>query len=115
MIFQDLNYFKFYEHDYPSPLACDVVGDDNVNVFLTRYCRIATPQEVKNAGFVIEREDDKNAFRMLLSPPPKIVTVPGLSGPKDRHSLSGTWQYGSVFHISWIQETKNQKKEKNSL
>lgn len=78
--------------------ARNVLGADQVETFKTRFCRIATPEEVAAADFDIGEVLPDEKFYRLEVVPSRVFRIPGFSRA---YSIKCQWRQGQIIH-PWL-------------
>lgn len=76
-----------------------LLGSQQVSAFIARYCRAATPDEVKTAGYDPLDIDDGDSYLYLDTSPRRNVQIPGFS---QSYSIHMQWRRGQIIHPSWL-------------
>lgn len=77
----------------------ELLGSQQVTDFISRYCRAATTDEVKTAGYDPLDIDAGESYLYLNVSPRRIVQIPGFS---QTYSIHMEWRRGQIIHPSWL-------------
>ena len=80
-------------------LAADLLGAEQVTTFIKRFCRPATSDEVKAAGFDSSDVDESDPFLYLVHAPRHVVRIPGFSRC---YQIKMKWTSGQIIHPLWL-------------
>ena len=76
----------------------DFMGLDQVQAFTSRFCRVATPDEILAAGFDADEVLPEEKFYVLTVAPSQIFRIPGFG---QFYRIQSQWRIGQVIH-PWL-------------
>lgn len=100
LILLTLVFIKLNAHDFVGLTPGQIFGSKLVEDFLSRFCRLATKEEIIEAGFDPLAMNDGTRYRYLLHSPSRRVTIPGFT---QYHNIHMTWNVGMIIDPFMIQ------------
>ena len=91
--------FQLYELDTRCLFPSQLLGPQQIAAFAARYCRAATSDEVKAAGYDPLDIDDGDSYLCLDTSPRHDVQIPGFT---QYYKIHMQWRRGQIIHPSWL-------------